>query len=82
MELADTTLGNLIEDPDSDFPYDTETSIRLIYELVCVISAIHSSGYIHDDLYDEQIGVKNNSIRLLDFSLARKSESENDQFHR
>ncbi len=78
MELADTTLGNLIEDPDSDFPYDTETSIRLIYELVCVISAIHSSGYIHDDLYDEQIGVKNNSIRLLDFSLARKSESEND----
>ncbi len=75
MERVTASLDNYLEDPEIDFPYLFPISVKLVFELACVLKRIHDSGYIHGDLHSSQIGLlipqKLPQVKLLDFSLSR-----------
>ncbi len=79
MEKVSTTLRDITEDPTRRL--DFALSMKLIFELACVLRRIHDFGYVHGDLHSGQIGLHTSSmeVKLLDFSLSRHINAKRDK---
>ena len=49
--------------------------LNYTHQIIDGLTSIHKAGYVHRDLHCDNIVVKNGNVRIIDFGLARKSES-------
>lgn len=73
MELMDANLCQVCQ-----MDLDHERLSYLLYQLFCAIKHLHSAGILHRDLKPSNVVVKGDcTLKLLDFGLARRVETEN-----
>lgn len=72
MELLNENLVNHIENLSND-----SKKHQLILQLIDAINYIHSLNYIHGDLSFSNIMVKNDLIKLIDFSASTRAHRHN-----
>lgn len=75
LEDLDYDLGNISVDyrerPDKNYGIFTQRQYKLIfYKLLSALNAIHSLGIIHNDIKLNNIMIKDDDIRIVDFGLA------------
>jgi serine/threonine protein kinase len=65
MEPLDASLLDIIRQPKKPTEY-----LRLFYQILSALDAIHTLGYLHGDIKPDNIMMKGNDIRIIDYGFS------------
>lgn len=74
MEIMEYTLQDYVE--RNKFTIDRVTKINFVKQLISAVNYIHDKQISHRDLTYKNIMIKNNTLKIIDFGMARKISSD------
>lgn len=78
MEKCDDTLTNLIS---SKKLYDISTRLQILWQLIDALIYMNQQGFVHTDLSLNNIMLKENEVRIIDFGFMHKKGFEPFSYH-